>query len=146
MCTKETALIQVFLHSQAFRWLATATNLLWVNDWTLYKLDSDGIRHVATISVWLRWIVFAMCLFQLVYRTDFGLAKYVVYVLLLTVLVASNAYLHYRVASSPSVTWHWVFALFLVDLSLVSGAIITAGGFSHFFFHELYYPFLRGSP
>ena len=59
-------------------------------------------------------------------------------------LVVFNGYVHYRLASNRTVTWHWIFALCVLDTVLIMGCAVLGGGFSHYFFHLLYYPVLAG--
>ena len=117
-----------------------------VNDWTLNQIDPDGLRYVATISVRAHWLMVAVLLFELVYRPYlyFGVARYVPYPLLLLVLIGFIGYLHYRVLSNRPITWHWLVALYTLDVILISVAAALSDGFSHSFLHLFYYPALAG--
>ena len=59
-----------------FQALRSAASTLRVRDWTLNKVDPDGLRSVASISVWLRWAITVMAVFQLFYRPYFGPVKF----------------------------------------------------------------------
>ena len=124
--------------------LGTAAGIFRVSDWTLTRIDPDGLRYVVTVSVWVHWFVAAICLALLVYRPWYGPGTYAAYALLLLTLVVFNGYVHYRLASNRTVTWHWIFALCVLDTVLIMGCAVLGGGFSHYFFHLLYYPVLAG--
>ncbi len=115
-----------------------------VNDWTLNQSDPDGLRYLATISVRANWFVAAIGLIELVYRPnlDFGVARYATFVLLVLVLIGFNGYIHYRILSSRPITWRWLFALYALDVFLVSAMLALSYGFSHDFVHLFYYPAL----
>ena len=124
--------------------LRTAIGALRGNDWSLNRLDPDGLRRAATVSVWVHWFISATCLALLVYRPWYGPATHSAYALLLLVLVAFNGYLHYRLATNRSMTWRWVLAPCVLDTVLILAGASLGGGFSHYFFHLLYYPMLAG--
>ena len=94
--------------------------------------------------MWVHWFISATCLALLVYRPWYGPPRYSAYVLLLLVLVAFNGYLHYRLATNRSMTWRWVLAPCVLDTVLILAGASLGGGFSHYFFHLLYYPMLAG--
>ena len=75
---------------------------------------------------------------------NFGVARYATYALLLLVLIGFTGYIHYRLLSNRPITWHWVFALYALDVSLISAVIALSDGFSHNFLHLFYYPALAG--
>ena len=124
--------------------LRTAAGVFRVSDWTLNRIDPDGLRYVATVSVWAHWFIAATFLVLLVYRPWYGPGRYVAFGLLFLLLLACNGYVHYRLASNRTLTWLWMFALCVADVALVSGCAVLGGGFSHYFFHLLYYPVLAG--
>ena len=115
-----------------------------VNDWTLNQIDPEGLRYLATISVRANWFVAAIALIELVYRPylDFGVTRYATYVLLVLVLIGFNGYIHYRILSNRRTTWRWLFALYALDVFLVSAMAALSDGFSHDFVHLFYYPAL----
>ena len=115
-----------------------------VGDWALNQIDPDGLRYLATISVRANWFVAAIASIELVYRPylDFGVARYATYVLLVLVLIGFNGYIHYRILSNRPVTWRWLFALYALDVFLVSAMAALSDGFSHDFVHLFYYPAL----
>ena len=55
--------------------LRTAAGIFRVSDWTLTRIDPDGLRYVVTVSVWVHWFVAAICLALLVYRPWYGPAR-----------------------------------------------------------------------
>ena len=134
------------LYSRVPQLVNKATGTFRVNDWALNQIDPDGLRYVATISVRAHWLMVAVLLFELVYRPYlyFGVARYVPYPLLLLVLIGFIGYLHYRVLSNKPITWHWLVALYTLDVILISVAAALSDGFSHSFLHLFYYPALAG--
>ena len=127
--------------------LATkAIDALRKSGWALSQIDPDALRYAATVSVRLHWFVIAILLFEVVYRPylSFGVARYATYVLLLLVLIGFNGYIHYRLLSNRPTTWRWIFALYALDLFLISAVIALSDGFSHNFLHLFYYPALAG--
>ena len=123
------------------RLLTAANDVFRVNEWTQNRLDQDGVRYLAAVSVWGRWFVSAVCIFLLVYRPLFALSTYTAYVVLLLILIASNGYIHYRLVSKERMTWHWVVSLSVLDVILITLAV-SVSGFEHFLFFMLYYPAL----
>ena len=121
------------------------SDVLRANYRALGQPDPDGLKSLATISVRAHWFVSAVCLVELVYRPYYGVAKYAVYALLLLVLIGLTGYLHYRLRSNRAITWFWLQALYTTDVALVSVGVAIGNGFSHPFFHMLYYPPLAAS-
>ena len=117
-----------------------------VNDWVLNQIDPDGLRFVAIISVRAHWFMIAVLLFELVYRPYlyFGVARYAPFPLILLVLTGFIGYLQYRLLSSRPITWHWLVALYALDVFLISAVVALSDGFSHSFHHLFYYPALAG--
>ena len=112
------------------------------NGWGLSRIDPDGLTYVATISAKGHWFIVVVCLVELVYRPYYGVAKYAAYALLLLLLAGFNGYLHYRLRTNRTITWHWLMALYALDVAVISVALAISGGFSHYFFHLFYYPAL----
>ena len=114
------------------------------NDWMLSQIDLDGLRYLAIISVRANWFVAAIAVIELVYRPnlDFGVARYATFVLLVLVLIGFNGYIHYRLLSHRPITWRWLFALYALDVFLVSAMLALSYGFNHDFVHLFYYPAL----
>ena len=133
-----------FHYSRVLQLITKPTAAFRVNDWALSQIDPDGLRYVATISVRAHWFVIAVLLFELVYRPylDFGVARFATYVLLVLVLIGFNGYIHYRILSNRRTTWRWLFALYALDVFLVSAMAALSDGFSHDFVHLFYYPAL----
>ena len=57
-------------------------------------------------------------------------------------MLALNGYVHYRIQSHRTVTWHWALALSVMDGAMITAGIaISSSGFQNTFF-VLYYPAL----
>ena len=132
--------------SRGSRLLRTAAGIFRVSDWTLNRIDPYGLRYVATVSVWVHWCMAATFLVILVYRPWYGPGRYTAFALLFLVFLACNGYVHYRLAwkRTLTLTWRWIFAMCALDAALVTVGAVMGGGFSHYFFHLLYYPVLAG--
>ena len=80
-----------------------------VNDCTLSRIDPDGLRFVAIISVRAHWFMIAVLLFELVYRPYlyFGVARYAPYPLLLLVLTGFIGYLQSGISHIGSLQAQW---------------------------------------
>ena len=115
-----------------------------ISRWALSRIDPDGLRYLATISVRAHWFIAVIAVIELVYRPYlvFGVGRYISYVLLVLVLIGFNGYLHYRILSNRRLTWHWFFALYALDVFLVSAMAALSDGFGHDFVHLFYYPAL----
>ena len=124
---------------------AKTTGLFRTNDLALDQIDLGGLKYAATVSVRAHWFVVAVLLFELVYRPDYGVAKYAAYGLLLGTLIGLNGYIHYLLRANRPVAWRWVSALFALDVFLLSAALTISNGFSHHYFHLFYYGALAGS-
>ena len=132
-------------YSRVMRLAAKAAGVFRVNDLALDQIDPEGLKYVATVSVRAHWFIVALMLFELVYRPDYGAAKYAAYGLLLGMLIGLNGYIHHRLHANRPVTWRWVSALFALDVFLLSAVLTISNGFSHYFFHLFYYGALAGS-
>ena len=100
----------------------------------------DEHRYAAKIGIWVRWLISATCLFLLVYRPLFTYPTYAGYILCLVVLIATNAYFHYRLRSGQELTSFLMLAIALTDVVLITVGMVIGGGFSHYLFYLLYYP------
>ena len=113
-----------------------------VNDWTLNRADPGGLRYVATVSVWGRWFINLVCIVLLTYRPLNEYSSYIVYLPLLVLSMASNGYVHYRLVSKKTMTWHWILALSALDIALITGAAVAYKVFDHYLLYLFYYPAL----
>ena len=135
---------QAARRSQGLHRIRTAASLFRPGGWSPDHIEPHGLRYVATASVWVRWVLAAACFTLLVYRHPFGPERYAAFAALFLLYVAINGYTHYRLASNRTVTWRWILAHLAVDVAVISIAVMLGGGFSHYFFHLLYYPALAG--
>ena len=131
-------------YSRVLHLAAKPADTFRANDWMLSQIDLDGLRYLAIISVRANWFVAAIAVIELVYRPnlDFGVARYATFVLLVLVLIGFNGYIHYRLLSHRPITWRWLFALYALDVFLVSAMLALSYGFNHDFVHLFYYPAL----
>ena len=135
---------QAARRSRGLHRIRTAASVFRPNGWSPDHIEPHGLRYVATASVWVRWLLAAACFALLVYRHPFGPERYAAFGALFLLYVAINGYTHYRLASNRTVTWRWILAHLMVDVAVISIAVMLGGGFSHYFFHLLYYPALAG--
>ena len=103
--------------------------------------DPDVVRYAARVSVWGRWFVWLVTVFQFVYRPGFWYYGHFEYMFLHVPLVTVNGLVHYRLWTNRSVTWRWLLLLSVMDLVLITAGIILQRGFEGFLFLA-YYPAL----
>ena len=130
-----------FHRSRCFQLVARAAVAFRINGWMPKQSDPDVVRYVAGVSVWARWFVFLVVVFEFVYRPGFWYYGHFEYTFLLVPLVAFNGLVHYRLLANRRVTWHWLFLLCALDITLATVGIIFQGGFKGFMFLA-YYPAL----
>ena len=129
-------------HRRGFTLAASVANFFRVADWSLNVVDQRGLKHVANMLAWVHWALAVLAVVQLLYRPFYGYwaPQFVVYLLLLIMLTSFNGYFHYRVLSNKAITGRWVLAFCILDVTLLSVGVAISNGFSHYFFHLLYYP------
>ena len=132
------------LYRRGRQLITKATNAFRVNHGTLNQVDPEGITYIATMSVRGHWFIGAVCLFALVYPPHVDLPRFVPSGVLLLVFLAFNGNIHYRLLSNRLITRHWLVALYVLDVLLVSAVLAIGNGFSNHFFHLFYYPALAG--
>ena len=130
--------------SHGYQLLRSAAGVFRVSDWTLNRIDPDGLRYVATVLVWIHWVVGTAFFVVLVYSPWYSPGRYTAIALPFLVMLVCNGYVHYRLASHRRLTWRWIFAMCALDAALATAGAALDGGFSHQFFHLLYYPVLAG--
>ena len=103
--------------------------------------DPDIIPYAARISVWGRWFVCVVNVFQFAYRPGLWYPDEVEHLFVQVTLVALNGLVHFRLLTNRPVTWRWMLALCAMDIALVTASIVIAPGFNSFIF-VAYYPAL----
>ena len=107
-----------------------------------FDLPEPGELHrVARVYVWARWFVWSIAAFAWLYPPNAEDAAYPPNVALATLLLATNGYLHRRLATQRTVSWRWMLALNALDLAMLSGGVAAHRGFESPFFVG-YYPSL----
>lgn len=113
------------------------------SEWWSYNTTEPGdLRYLGLIAVWIRWVIGLICLLLLFYRPDFDYLRYAGFALILVVLAALNGFTHFRLQTNRLVTLSWILGLSVMDIALISGAIVAGREFNHYFFQLLYYPAL----
>ena len=115
-------------YSRGLKLVSRAASIFRASDWTVNRTDPDGLRRVATVSVWLHWFIAAFLLFQLMYRPSYEVEGYAAYALLFGLLAAFNARTHYPLATNRNMTWRWIRAIVALDVAPISGAAVIGGG------------------
>ena len=108
---------------------------------TAFRADPEVIPYAARVSVWGRWFVWLVAVFELVYRPGFWYPDNIELLLPHLMLVTSNGLVHYRLLTKRPVTWGWLLFLSAMDIVLVTVSIILHTGFDSFIF-VAYYPAL----
>lgn len=100
----------------------------------------EDLRFSLRISVWVRWFLLIAWLLQFNYRPNFAHPAYIPTTLLAVLVLALNAYVHYRLRTNRAATWRWALLLSTTDVIVVTaGIVISSSGFQNTFF-VLYYP------
>ena len=97
--------------------------------------------YAARVSVWARWLVWLVGVFELAYRPGLWYATDKEYLFLGVPLLAFNGFVHYRLRRDRAVTWRWLLFLSGMDIALITAAVIIGGDF-HLFSYVTYYPAL----
>ena len=109
---------------------------------TLNGLDADTVRYAAGVSVWGRWFISVVALFQFAYRFRFWFPNNFEFPRLLVLLVALNGLVHYRLVTGRPVTWRWLLLLSAMDIVLATTGVVFQGGFADGYVFLIYYPAL----
>ena len=72
---------------------------------TLDRAGPDDLLYGVRISVWVRWFLLIAWLLQFNFRPNFAHPSYIPTTLFAALLLAFNAYVHYRIQSKRTVTW-----------------------------------------
>ena len=99
------------------------------------------MRRVAKVYVWARWFIWALSTFAWLYPLNVAEVVYPPNAALAILLLATNGYLHYRLATERTVSWRWMLALSALDLAMLSAGVAAHRGFETPFFVG-YYPCL----
>ncbi len=103
------------------------------------RTGPDDLLYGVRISVWVRWFLLIAWLLQFNYRPNFAHPAYIPSTLFAALVLALNAYVHYRIQTNRPVTWHWALALSAMDVTMITAGIFVSGsGFQNSFF-MLYY-------
>ena len=108
---------------------------------TDFRADPEVVSYAAGVSVWGRWFVWLVAMFELAYRPGFWYPADVEIMLPQLALVALNGLVHYRLLTNRPVTWRWLLFLSAMDIALITVNIIIHSGFDSFIF-VAYYPAL----
>ena len=113
--------------------------------------DPDVVPFAAKVSVWGRWFVWLVTMFQFAYRPEFWYPDNVEYTLLPAAMLALNGLFHYRLLTDRPVTWRWLLFLSGMDFALITAGIVFQANITtpgvpqsaiHGFLFLAYYPAL----
>ena len=133
---------QATRQSRGLHPIRAAAGVFRTGGWTLEGLDADTVRYAAGVSVWGRWFISFVTLFQFAYRFRFWFPNNFEFPLLLVLLVALNGLVHYRLVTGRPVTWRWLLLLSAMDIALATTGVVFQGGFEEGFVFVAYYPAL----
>ena len=103
--------------------------------------DPDVVLYAARVSIWGRWFIWLVSIFQMAYRPGFWFPEDIEYLPIPLLLAVFNGLIHYRLLTNRPVTWRWVLLLSAVDVALITAGVVIGGGFRSFIFLA-YYPSL----
>ncbi|MYH41504.1 MAG: hypothetical protein F4150_07070 [Chloroflexi bacterium] len=89
----------------------------------LLEADAGVLRHTVWVSVWGRWLIWLAACGMLARRPDLWYPDQVEFLYLAGLLAAVNGFVHYRLLRNRPVTWHWMVALGVVDLALITANV-----------------------
>ena len=101
--------------------------------------EPDVAQYVAKVSVWGRWLVGLVVVFELAYRPADWYPDDIAYLYLFVPLAILNGLVHVRLLTNRPVTWRWLLLLSVMDLVVITGHAVVGGGFTSFSFLA-YYP------
>ena len=101
--------------------------------------DPDVILYAARVSVWGRWFVWLVTVFELAYRPGFWYPEDIEFLLIPVLMFVVNGLVHHRLLTNRPVTWRWMLFLSALDIVLITAGIIIHTGFNSFIF-VAYYP------
>ena len=101
--------------------------------------DPDVILYAVKVSVWGRWFVWLVAVFELAYRPSFWYPEDIEFLLIPVLMFMVNGLVHHRLLTNRPVTWHWMLFLSAMDIVLITVGIIIHTGFNSFIF-VAYYP------
>ena len=113
--------------------------------------DADVVPYAARVSVWGRWFILLVAVFQFLYRPMFWYPDHVEYTLLPAAALALNGLVHYRLLTDRPVTWRWLLFLSVMDFALITAGLVFQAGLTsglvlqsaiHGFMFLAYYPAL----
>ena len=100
--------------------------------------DPDVIPYAARVSVWGRWLIWLVSVFNLAHRPDAWYPADIEYAFLHVPLVTLNGLVHFRLLTNRPVTWRWMLVLSAMDIALITAGVVIGGGFNSFFFLAYY--------
>lgn len=103
----------------------------------------EDYRYPLRVAVVVRWLVLVGWLALMNYRTDLDQTTQLTMNALAIPLLAVNGYVHWRINSGRGVTVVYVFALSLLDITLITAGLALTSAFANTFF-VFYYPALVG--
>ena len=125
-------------------WLSASRIRLATELSQLASNEPEGLRSITTNTVRSHWFMIAVCVVEALYRPYYGYGsdRFAFYAFALLTLSGLNGYIHYRLRRNRLLTWHWLLALYALDLVLITIGVAISGGFNHYFLHLFYYPTL----
>ena len=100
--------------------------------------DQDVIPYAAWVSVWGRWLIWLVSVFNLAHRPDAWYPADIEYAFLHVPLVTLNGLVHFRLRTNRPVTWRWMLVLSAMDIALITVGVVIGGGFNSFIFLAYY--------
>ena len=102
------------------------------------RTDPEELRHAASVSLWVRWLVMIFCLLEVNYRVEYGALSHVLNNCYVLGFMVANGYVHYLVHRKGEAKPAWLLGLSVMDLAGISFSTALSGGFNSPYF-PLYY-------
>lgn len=101
-------------------------------------VDPDVAEYVARVSVWGRWFVGVVVVFDLAHRPAGWYPEDIAYLYPLAPWAILNGLVHYRLLTKRPVTWHWLLLLSATDMVVITCHVVVGGGFESLSFLAYY--------
>ena len=107
--------------------------------WNFDRQETEELRYPAAIYIWVRWVFLAASLAETTYRVEYGALSHILNTAYLLGLMASNAWVQWKIRSSGRVDPRWLLVLSALDAAALSFTLSMSGGFDSRYFPACYF-------
>ncbi|MDE2990094.1 MAG: ATP-binding protein [Chloroflexota bacterium] len=110
--------------------------------WQLDSADPEELRYPIKMFIWIRWALCLAGIVLMIYRPESEVLPSAILLSFIMISVVVNAVVHGRVTTNRSVPLQWMFAISVLDVTLITTSIVIDGGFDSHLLFIFYYPAL----